>query len=187
MVGRVPQRFSRRFSAFAVTVVAALAVTSCGASTPELTTEEMLEKLEGRPLTPAEVDEKLALADLLCGFENRVLTRMWDDLSPEELEFQDWVFGQHCPDRLTAYSAARPNTGTAPPSSTTTLPGEPEADDGPGDPDGFFNLGPEEVSTDGGGGIGADSDTGPDVGDEDEDDEPITSITGTTVLVDDDG
>lgn len=174
MVGRVPQWFSRWSGAFATLVVAVLLITGCGPSTPELTTEEMLEKLEGRPLTQAEIDEKLALADLLCGFENRVLTRMWDDLSPEELEFQDWVFGEHCPDRLTAYSAARPNTGTAPLSPTTTLLDVPDDADGAGDPDGFFNLGPPDTSVEA---AGTDTDL------EADDAEPITSITGTTVLV----
>ncbi len=152
-----------------------LTAVSCGGSAPELTTAEMLEKLEGRPLTQAEVDERLALADLLCGFENRVLTRMWDDLGSEELEFQDWVFGQHCPDRLTAYSAARPSTGTAPPTSTTTAPDEPDVDDESGDPDGFFNR-RQSVGADDGPGDAADD---PAANGED----PITSITGTTVIV----
>ncbi|MEL7208779.1 MAG: hypothetical protein AAGK32_11220 [Actinomycetota bacterium] len=109
-----------------------LTFTACGGDSSDLTTHEMLEKLEGRPMTEAEVAERVALADLLCGFENRVLVQVWDRLDFEELEFQDWVFGHHCPDRLTLYTQARPNVGSAPaPTSTADPDDEDPTDDDP--------------------------------------------------------
>ena len=88
---------------------------SCGAAEDELTTEQQLEKLVGRPLTSTEVDEQLALADTMCAFDDDVLSEIWYQLDARQLEFQDWVFGQHCPDRLPDYEAARPETGVVDP------------------------------------------------------------------------
>ncbi|MEM8925622.1 MAG: hypothetical protein AAGD35_19120 [Actinomycetota bacterium] len=100
------------------------ALTGCGGGDEELTTAQMLAKLEGRTLTEEELTERLALADLLCGFENRVLLGVWERLDARQLEFQDWVFGQHCPQRLGAYADARPDMGTAPfPPAAPDLPG----------------------------------------------------------------
>ena len=97
----------------------------CAGAGDELTVEEQLEKLAGQPLTSTEVAEQLALADTMCGFDDRVLTEIWDQLDARQLEFQDWVFGQHCPDRLPDYEAARPGTGDVDPailrSTTTTI------------------------------------------------------------------
>lgn len=122
-----------------------LAGGGCGADDSELTTEEMLEKLAGRHLSAVEVAEQLELADLLCGFDNQVLVAVWDELNPRQLEFQDFVFGHHCPERLSLYQEARPTTGTAPASPTTTTTGttttaaeparpEPTNPTGPGQP-----------------------------------------------------
>jgi hypothetical protein len=108
-----------------VVAVLSLLVAGCGGTGDELTTEQQLEKLAGRTLTSTEVDERLALADTMCGFDDHVLTEIWDQLDPRQLEFQDWVFGQHCPDRLAAYEEARPETGDVDPailrSTTTTI------------------------------------------------------------------
>lgn len=71
-------------------------------------------KLSGRPLTSTEITERLALADVMCDFDSRVLNAIWLELDARELEFQDYVFGQHCPDRLSIYEEARPGTGTVP-------------------------------------------------------------------------
>ena len=103
------------------TTAGAMAVLAgCGGGSSELTTEEQLEKLAGRPLTSAEVVEQLELADFLCGFDNRVLVEIWMQLDARQLEFQDYVFGQHCPERLSVYDETRPDTGTIPVSATTT-------------------------------------------------------------------
>jgi hypothetical protein len=95
---------------------------SCGAAEDELTTEQQLEKLVGHTLTSTEVDEQLALADTMCAFDDDVLGQIWYQLDARQLEFQDWVFGQHCPDRLPDYEAARPDTGVVDPAilETTT-------------------------------------------------------------------
>ena len=99
---------------------AMVVLAGCGGGSSELTTEEQLEKLAGRPLTSAEVVERLELADFLCGFDNRVLVEIWMQLDARQLEFQDFVFGQHCPERLSVYDETRPDTGTIPVSATTT-------------------------------------------------------------------
>lgn len=97
-----------------------LLLAGCGTSDPELTTEQFLEKLKGRPMTSIEVDEQLELAELFCGFQGPMLNEIWARLDARQLEFQDFVFGQHCPDRLSVYAAARPDVGTAPVAATTS-------------------------------------------------------------------
>lgn len=108
-------------AAFAVAL--SLLVVGCGGGDEELTTEEQLEKLAGRTLTSSEVEDRLALADMICAFDGRMLTEIWTQLDARQLEFQDWVFGQHCPARLPDYEAARPETGVVDPAilrTTTT-------------------------------------------------------------------
>lgn len=100
--------------------VVLLVLSGCGRGGDELTIEEQLEKLAGRDLTTAEVEEQLAMADLMCGFDGRVLTEIWDKLDARQLEFQDFVFGQRCPDRLSTLSDARDDMGTVPPDALTT-------------------------------------------------------------------
>ena len=99
-------------------------VTACGEETQELTVHQQLEKVAGRSLTPAEVDDQLQLAELLCGTDGRVLEEVWVRLDTQQLEFQDWVFGQHCPDRIAAYERMRGELGTT--SNTTTPTTAPE-------------------------------------------------------------
>ena len=102
-----------------------LLLAGCGGGDEELTTEEQLEKLAGRTLTSAEVEDQLALADTMCAFDGRMLVEIWEQLDARQLEFQDWVFGQHCPSRLPDYEAARPETGVVDPAilrtTTTTV------------------------------------------------------------------
>jgi hypothetical protein len=120
-----------------------LLVAGCGSGSSELTTEELLEKLAGRTLSTAEVAEQLEKADLLCGFDRQVLIEIWDRLDARQLEFQDYVFGQRCPDRLSIYEEARPTTGTAPvtSSTTTTSTSSPVSDEV------FDHIGPATTST----------------------------------------
>ncbi|MGI9616637.1 MAG: hypothetical protein ACR2QO_27210 [Acidimicrobiales bacterium] len=125
MVARRPPRRAAGpvIGGFVLLVFGLLA--SCGAAEDELTTEEQLEKLAGQTLTSTEVEEQLALADTMCAFDDAVLGEIWDQLDSRQLEFQDWVFGQHCPDRLPDYEAARPDTGVVDPAiletTTTTM------------------------------------------------------------------
>ncbi len=63
------------------------------------TDAELLAGIEGRSLTPAEVASKLETADLLCSLDNEVLTRIWRQLEPEQLAFQEFVFTHRCPER----------------------------------------------------------------------------------------
>jgi len=92
----------------------AFVLAACGSGSEELTIEQQLQKLAGRTLTSTEVEQQLALADLMCGFDNRVLTQIWERLDARQLEFQDYVFGQHCPDRLAVYEEIRAETGYVP-------------------------------------------------------------------------
>jgi len=114
-----------RLAAGSVVASLWLLVAGCGSAEDELTVKQQLEKLSGHTLSSTEVEERLALADTMCGFDDRVLAEIWDELDARELEFQDWVFGQHCPNRLPDYEAARPDTGNVDPAilrtTTTTM------------------------------------------------------------------
>jgi hypothetical protein len=110
-------RRAARLLALAVGVAAAAALPAgCASDQPDLTVEQELVKLAGEPLSPAEINDRLELADLLCGFDRRVLERIWLRLDARQLEFQDFVFGQHCPERISSYQEVRPLTGTVAPS-----------------------------------------------------------------------
>lgn len=137
-----------RGMAWIMTAMMLFVLAACSDDSSELTTHEMLEKLEGRPLTAAEVEERVALADLLCGFENRVLARVWDRLDLEQLEFQDWVFGYHCPDKLTAYTQARPNIGTVPVAPITDAGTDADADSDTDGDDGSGRGGDDTTDND---------------------------------------
>ncbi len=124
MVGAVPDRpsapTSRRNTGsllwlvtMAVITTAVLVVGGFGTGQEDLTPEQMVAKVAGPELSQAEIEERLALADLLCGLEARVLNALWTRLDAQELEFQDWVFGHRCPDRLSTYAPVRPETGNA--------------------------------------------------------------------------
>ena len=111
-------------------LVLPVVLAACGGAGPDLTTEEQLEKLAGRDLTMIEIEDQLERADLLCGFDTRILVEIWASLDARQLEFQDYVFGAHCPDRMSDYLAARPDMGTvpvttAPSTTTTTRPSKP--------------------------------------------------------------
>lgn len=115
-----------RISILSALVGAAFVLLSgCGSGDSELTTEQLMAKLAGHPLTSAEVAERIELADLLCGFDAQVLVEVWDRLDPQQLEFQDYVFGQHCQEQLSIYREARPNIGTAPVGTTSTTERDP--------------------------------------------------------------
>jgi hypothetical protein len=125
--------------AAAMSLMLALAPVSCGSDEPDLTVEQHLSKLAGRELTRTEVNEQLELADLLCGFNRRLLERIWLQLDARQLEFQDFVFGEHCPERISSYTEFRPVAGTVPPgdrvttttSTSTSGSGNDEDDDSP--------------------------------------------------------
>ncbi|MGF1599034.1 MAG: hypothetical protein ACFCVK_19275 [Acidimicrobiales bacterium] len=149
---------------------------ACGGGDDELTPAEALDKLAGRSLSERERTERLAVADLLCGFDARVLLHIWDRLDPGQLEFQDWVFGEHCPERLNAYAGARPTIGTAP---TTTVDRD-ATSDGTVDTTTPGQGGPGDVDADVLGSILADLDTAEPDPAEPETTEPDTTDTDTT-------
>ncbi len=94
------------FRALVVALALAVVVASCGGDSEDGdSTEELLEELEGRDLSPAEVAEREEVATLLCGLDDAVLIEVWDQLSPAELAFQDIVFSRTCPERLSLYAA----------------------------------------------------------------------------------
>ena len=100
----------KRVSAFrpvrvlAVVVVLMLVAAGCGSDEPELTVAEQLALIEGRELTVAELDDRLAVADALCGMSDEVLDALWRTLDDNQLEFQDVVFSEICPDRSIFYA-----------------------------------------------------------------------------------
>ncbi len=97
--------FRRWSRAAVVLVVVVLAATACGGDDePELTVEERLAIIEGRALTPAEVNEKLSVGAALCRLDDPVLDELWQRLDAGQLPFQDFVFGELCPDRATLYA-----------------------------------------------------------------------------------
>lgn len=93
-----------RVAAFIVLSLSLLG--ACARGEPEPTQAELLSAIEGRELTPAEVDERSELADLLCSLDDDVLQRIWSKLSPEDLAFQDYVFGRVCEERSSLYGQA---------------------------------------------------------------------------------
>lgn len=83
----------------------ALVASACGGDEePELTLEDRLELIEGRPLTAVEVADRLSVASALCEMDEPILDAVWRRLSEEQLEFQDFVFAQICPDRSIFYA-----------------------------------------------------------------------------------
>ncbi|MFV0260044.1 MAG: hypothetical protein ACK5PP_16525 [Acidimicrobiales bacterium] len=118
-------------------LAAAVPLGGCGlgAGTDETTRAEELSRLEGRPLSDAEVDEIMTLAGVLCGTDGAVLDRMWAQLDAQQLELQDYIFGQVCPERADFYQAskiaindARVTTTTAPPTTLGRTPTPRSAD-----------------------------------------------------------
>lgn len=82
------------------------ALAACSDKAEEPTTAQLLAEVEGRPLTPAEVAEREQVAALLCRLDDAVLLEIWDRLEPGQLEFQDFVFVRHCPQRNELYGQA---------------------------------------------------------------------------------
>lgn len=83
-----------------------LGATACSDDPGEPTTAALLAELEGRRLTPAEIAEREKVAAVLCRLDNAVLLELWSQLTTAQLEFQDFVFGRHCPDRNQLYGDA---------------------------------------------------------------------------------
>ncbi len=92
-------------------VVIALLGAGCSGQDDEPTTAELLNELEGRALTPEELAQRNEIAQVLCRLDDQVLTTVWDDLSPRQLEFQDIVFSRECPSRLDLYRATTGRLG----------------------------------------------------------------------------
>ncbi len=109
IVARDPQLNRKpRWPMASIALGAMLVLVGCADSGEDETssTEELLEQLEGRDLTPAEVAEREEVAILLCGLDDPVLIEIWTQLNPAELAFQDIVFGRTCPERLDLYAAS---------------------------------------------------------------------------------
>ena len=79
---------------------------ACSPGDAEPTNAELLAELEGRELTPAEVAQKEQVAELLCRLDDEVLVRIWDQLEPSQLAFQDFVFSRQCGVRNQLYAEA---------------------------------------------------------------------------------
>ena len=94
----------RRVVPAVVVATALLAACGGGDDPPELTFEDRLVQLEGRPLTPAELAERAEVGATLCLLDDRVLDEMWQQLSDEQLDFQDIVIAELCPDRAILYA-----------------------------------------------------------------------------------
>lgn len=57
-------------------------------------------------MSPTEVARQVEIADTLCAMSDEVLAAIWDQLDDDQLTYQDFVFGSHCPDRSIAYGLA---------------------------------------------------------------------------------
>ncbi len=110
-------------------------VSACGSDEVSGPTDaELLAAIEERTLTPAEVASKLETADLLCSLDNDVLLRIWRQLEPDQMAFQEFVFTRRCPEREPELSAGTTTTTrvvstmtttTGPTTTTTTRPRRP--------------------------------------------------------------
>lgn len=113
-VQRPGLRFLSVKSPLAVAAALACLLSSCSGDDPELTTEEILSEIQGRPLTQAEVDERQEMANFLCALDDAILIEIWAELEVKQqtpsngadLEFQDFVFSRVCADRNTLYAKA---------------------------------------------------------------------------------
>ena len=127
--GSRPAQMLRTLVVLAVVLLAS----ACGGEEePELTLEDRLEVIEGRPLTAVEVADRLSVASALCELDEPILDAVWRRLSEEQLEFQDFVFAHICPDRSIFYAGLTGRyvteeaeesgvvTSTTPPIRTTT-------------------------------------------------------------------
>lgn len=80
-------------------------VASCGGDEePELTFEDKLVALEGRSLTPAEVADRVATGETLCQLDDQILDEMWQLLTDDQLDFQDLIIAELCPERAILYA-----------------------------------------------------------------------------------
>lgn len=79
---------------------------ACGDDSPEITVEQRLESIVGEDLTPAEVERRLEVASTLCATDPVILELIWNSMSAQQLRFQDFVFGTHCPQRSVEYAVA---------------------------------------------------------------------------------
>ena len=85
-----------------------LGLAACGSDEVAGPTDaELLAAIEGRTLSPAEVGLKLETADLLCGLDPGVLQAIWDELEPEQFDFQAFVFNHRCPNRGSEFLRGR--------------------------------------------------------------------------------
>ncbi len=93
-------------AALAIVGAVGIAFSSFGEDRPEITIEDKLERIAGEDLTPAEIQRQLQVASTLCQSDIDVLSRMWDSMTAQQLRFQDYVFGTHCPIRSIEYAVA---------------------------------------------------------------------------------
>lgn len=127
---------SRRWLAALPLAIVALMLSGCGDDeVPELTFEEQLVELEGRSLTPAEVAERVDVGQTLCQMDDRILDQLWQELTDDQLDFQDLVVAELCPERAILYAGhtgrfvteeaqqSGVRTSTTRPTSTTSTTG----------------------------------------------------------------
>lgn len=87
-------------------LLVALLVAGCSDDAPQISIDDHLELIAGRPLTPAEVERQLEVATTMCGMDTTLLVEIWAELSERQLVFQDFVFGTYCPEYSVDYALA---------------------------------------------------------------------------------
>jgi hypothetical protein len=88
----------RRFGHLCAIAALSLATISCGGDEPAGPTDrQLLEAIMGGDPSDAEVEAKLATADLLCTVDPEVLNVIWADLDSDQFDFQEFVFQHRCP------------------------------------------------------------------------------------------
>ncbi len=90
----------------AAVMAGSLLFSACTDDEPERTDAELLSELEGRELSAAELAQREQIAQTLCRLDDRVLTEIWNQLSAQQLEFQDFVFSRACENRSQLYAEA---------------------------------------------------------------------------------
>lgn len=94
------------FVTLGVMVATVLATACTSDDPPAISVEEELESIAGQELTPADVERQLDVASTLCRVDLSVLHVMWESMSADQMRFQDYVFGRHCPERSVEYALA---------------------------------------------------------------------------------
>ncbi len=116
---------SRPVRLAALACAASVLLAACGSGTPASERlSEAIEQRTGRPITEAQLANRIEQAERLCVLSDDLLGAVVAGRTAIELNIYDAYFDIWCPDRAEAYLAARPGdavgVGEAPSATSST-------------------------------------------------------------------